>query len=418
MPLNVTPDALLSAPFNLQASELPPLTEVTVTAETTDIHGEVWRSWASFRTSDDGQLDLAHSPALDGSYQGTDPSGLIWSLRPRPALFPAFFEMPPGGYDLTLSLLIGEQEQDRATTRRLSRWPDLQVQDVRENGLYGQLFMPAPGRELRGACLCLGGSEGGLYDTVAALLASEGFVVLNLAYFGVPDSGLPADLINLPLEYFHDAIRWLRARPEVVGRRIGVTGASKGAEAALLTGSMFPEEVGAVAAIASGGLVFEGIDRTGQFPAGQRMSSWSLGGDPLPYIPYRADWQAFFAGPGPYNMTPIHREAVARASREEIGAATIPVERIAGPVLLVSGGEDQVWPATELSEVAQFQREQAGLPVQHLADPAAGHSLSLPGLPTYVSVPWTAMGGEEQANAHLQALAWQARVETLSAVWK
>lgn len=418
MSLNVTPDALLSMPFNIQASELPPLTEVTVTAETTDLRGEMWRSSASFRTRCDGQLDLARDPVLVGSYQGIDPSGLIWSLRPRHDLFPAFFEIPSGGYDLTLSLTMGDQEQARATTRRLSCWPDLQVEAVRENGLYGQLFTPASGRELRGACLCLGGSEGGLYGTVAALLASEGFVVLNLAYFGVPRSSLPADLINIPLEYFHDAIRWLRARPEVAGRRVGVTGASKGAEAALLIGSIYPADVGAVAAIASGGLIFEGIDRTGQFPAGQPMSSWAWGGNPLPYIPYRADWQTFFAGAGPYNMTPIHRKAVAQASREEIGAATIQVERIAGPVLLVSGGEDQVWPATELSQIAQFRREQAGLPVQHLIDPAAGHSLSLPGLPTYSSVPWTAMGGEDQANAHLQELAWQARVDTLSSVWK
>ena len=418
MPLNVTPDALLSAPFNLQASDLPPFTGVTVTAETTDLHGEVWRSSATFRTRGDGQLNLARSPAMAGSYRGIDPSGLIWSLRPRPDLFPAFFEMPPGGYDLTLSLTMGGQEQARATTRRLSHLQDLRVEDVRDNGLYGQLLAPASGRDLRGACLFLGGSEGGLYGTVAALLASEGLIVLNLAYFGVPHSTLPADLINIPLEYFHDALCWLRARPEVAGRRVSVTGASKGAEAALLIGSTFPSDVGAVAAIASSGLIFEGIDRTRQFPAGQPMSSWAWGGNPLPYIPYQTDWSAFYGGSGPYNMTPIHREAVARASREDIAVATIPVERIAGPVLLVSGGEDQVWPATELSQVAQLRREQAGLHVQHLTDPAAGHSLSLPGLPTYISVPWTAMGGEDQANAHLQKLAWQARVDTLGSVWE
>lgn len=418
MSLHVTPDALLSAPFSLQASDLPPLTEVTVHAETTDAHGERWCSSATFRTDREGELDLTRSPALSGSYQGTDPSGLIWSLRPRPDLFPAFFELPPGGYSLTLSLALGGQEHARATTRRLSRWPDLVVREVRDHGLHGRLFTPVPGQHLRGACLCLGGSEGGLDDTVAALLASEGFMVFNLAYFGVPDSGLPTNLINIPLEYFGEAVRWLRARPEVEGRRVGVTGASKGAEAALLIGSMFPQEVGAVAAIASGGLVFEGIDRTGRFPAGQPMSSWSLGGDPLSYIPYRADWPAFFAGPGPYAMTPIHRQAVARASREEVDAATIPAERIGGPVLLVSGGEDQIWHAAELSAVAQRRREQAGVPVQHLTHPAAGHSLSLPGLPTYVSVPWTPVGGEDHANAHLQARAWRARVETLGSVWQ
>ena len=35
-----------------------------------------------------------------------------------------------------------------------------------------------------------------------------------------------------------------------------------------------------------------------------------------------------------------------------MAAAEIPVERINGPVMLISGTDDQVWPATVLSEFA------------------------------------------------------------------
>ncbi len=415
MPMTVPHDDLISRRFFLRAWALPPKTEVTVGTAAPDRHGACWQAEATYRTTAAGALDLWAQPALTGRFRGVDPAGPVWSLRPRPDHTPAFFEAPEAGVTLTVRLSAGECVLEETTVRRLTHSPDLRETPVREDGLYGSLFSPAPGTDLRGACLCLGGSEGGLYSPVAALLASEGFLVLNLAYFGVPDSGLPENLINLPLEYFGQAAAWLRARPEVAGRRVGVTGASKGAEAALLVGATFPQDIGAVAAFAPSWLVFEGIDRAGTFPPGPPMSSWSFRGQPWPYLPYHTDWAAFFAA-GPQPMTPVHRRAARQASAAQIAAATIPAERVAGPVLLVSGGEDQVWHAAELAEVAQRRREAAGRPSRHLTHPHAGHHLSLPGLPTYIHGLWTP-GGEEQANAHLQFQAWEAQLKTLAAIW-
>ncbi|SEI93528.1 Acyl-CoA thioester hydrolase/BAAT N-terminal region [Deinococcus reticulitermitis] len=416
MSIFLSPTALVTAPFQVRADGLRPRTRVTLVAQTQDRSGEVWSSRAEFLTSESGTVDVERQAPVAGSYSGVDPGGLLWSLQPRADLFPAFFQWPDGGYDVTVQLVVDGEIRGEARTRRLARRPDLQATPVRDGGLYGTLFRPATG-ELRGACLRLGGSEGGLYDEEGALLASEGFLVFSLAYFGVPGSGLPEQLINIPLEYFGRALTLLQQQPEVGGRRVGVTGASKGAEAALLIGATYPQQVGAVAAIASGGLVFEGIDRTRTFPAGQPRSSWSVGGVPLPYLRYHTDWNELFSGPGPYSMTPAHRLAAERASADELAAATIPVERIAGPLLLVSGGDDQVWHAHELSLVAQRRRERAGLPVEHLSHPRAGHSLSLPGFPTYVRTPWTPMGGEDGVNAQLQNAAWTARTEVLGAVW-
>lgn len=417
MPIYAPTCDLISRPFWLTADALPGSVQILVKARTADVHGETWTSEATFETTPLGTLDLSQQAPCTGSYEGTDPQGLLWSLLPRAGLTPAFFEMADGGYEVELSCSHQGRVLETVTVRRLGRHPGLGVRAVRERGLYGQLFTPPTEVGVQGACLCLGGSEGGLHEAVAALLASEGLMVLNLAYFGVPGSGLPEGLVNIPLGYFGKALRWLRERPEVAGRQVGVTGASKGAEAALLIGATYPGEVGAVAAIASGGLVFEGIDRARNHPAGQPLSSWSLSGKPLPYIPYRTDWAAFFSGPGPYAMTPIHRQAVGQASPEEVAAATIEAERIAGPVLLVTGGQDAVWNATELSEIVVTRRERRGLPVRHLSHPQAGHGLSLPGLPTYVSFPWTPPGGERQANAHLQLAAWEARLDLLKSVW-
>jgi BAAT / Acyl-CoA thioester hydrolase C terminal/Acyl-CoA thioester hydrolase/BAAT N-terminal region len=407
------PDAeLLSTPFSLMVSGLPPGVEISLDTETQGSSGERWQAQATFLSSPEGRIDVAQMAPLTGSYSGTDAQGLIWSMRPHAERKEALFEPPTGGFTVTVRATQAGQVLAEARTVRQARCPGLHEEAVRGQGLYGVLFSPPPEVPLRGAVLSLGGSEGGLYGVGSALLASEGFVVLQLAYFAAP--GLPVSLINIPLEYFRAGLAYLRERPEVGGRRVGVTGVSKGAEAALLLGATYPDDIGAVAAIASSGVVFEGIDREGTHPPGVSMSSWSKGGAALPYLPYDTDWQAFFSGSPPFPLTPVHRRAMQGASPETLAAATIPAERVRGPVLLVTGGDDQVWNAYELSLSAQHRREEAGLPVTHLSHPRAGHNLSLPGLPTD-SFP--SMGGEAWADAQLQVRAWALKLETLASVW-
>ena len=59
-------------------------------------------------------------------------------------------------------------------------------------------------------------------------------------------------------------------------------------------------------------------------------------------------------------------------------AATIPVERIHGPVLLLSGEADNLWPSTMLSEmiVTRLRSHRFKYPVEHTAYPEAGHLIS------------------------------------------
>lgn len=54
---------------------------------------------------------------------------------------------------------------------------------------------------------------GGLSEPRACLLANKGFVVLALAYYGYQD--LPKNPKNLDLEYFEEAVTYLRSQPEV-----------------------------------------------------------------------------------------------------------------------------------------------------------------------------------------------------------
>src|SRR3989442_2157375 len=119
---------------------------------------------------------------------------------------------------------------------------DVERVDVREAGLVGH-FYAAVGASRRTGLLMLTGSGGGYPDDAAARdLARAGYPVLALAYFrdreGNPPELEQKQLRNVPLEYIFKALDWLEARPEVRADRVALMGESRGAELALMIGSL------------------------------------------------------------------------------------------------------------------------------------------------------------------------------------
>lgn len=259
---------------------------------------------------------------------------------------------------------------------------------VREDGLVGVLFRPA-GTGVRPGVLVLGGSEGGLPEGSAAALAEQGFVALALAYFG--NGLLPRELVEIPLEYFAGAIRLLRSRREVSPERIAVLGGSKGGELALLLGATYPEDVGAVVGYVPSSIVYQGISFEPWY-SGSR-SSWTLGGEPLPFVDgwFRpselVDWRTYPLPVWPFfGLLPLpnYPFSLVRSYERPLGedgaavsAATIPVERIRGPVMLISGAKDRMWPSARLSEMAieRLGRHEHPFYYEHLCYEDAGHMI-------------------------------------------
>jgi dienelactone hydrolase len=66
--------------------------------------------------------------------------------------------------------------------------------------------------------------------------------------------------------------------------------------------------------------------------------------------------------------------------------ATIPVERTRGPILLVSGTDDQMWPSSDLADIGlrRLQAHHHPFPYRHLKYDGAGHLISVPYAPTTV----------------------------------
>ena len=233
---------------------------------------------------------------------------------------------------------------------------------LREPGLAANVFRPSIEARYP-AVLLLGGSGGGFSscaETLADLLARRGLVVMHLAYFGV--EGLPADLERIPLEYLDNALTWLRLQPYVDPQRLGVAGGSKGGELALLYASMRPD-LRAVAALVPSGIVFQSTARG--FPD---SSSWSYHGRELPFVRYGKV-------ESPPNVAEYYRAGVRQATAQQLAAATIPVERIRGPILLLSAKADTLWPSSELAEgvVARLRGKAFGFAVEHVAYEDAGH---------------------------------------------
>lgn len=196
--------------------------------------------------------------------------------------------------------------------RRLIAGPGVQMTDERpaQVGFFGEFLRPSPGTAHAGVVI-FGGSEGGISVLrQAALFASHGYPTLALAYFHEP--GLPASLVNVPLEYFARAMTWLGHQPGVAAGGVVLYGISRGSEAALLAGIHYPQLVRSVIASVP--------DSTSlcSWPPGLGPA-WTLQGQPIPCS-----------------------EQLGVPNPTDNSAAVIPVERLSVPVLLDCGGADRV----------------------------------------------------------------------------
>ena len=77
----------------------------------------------------------------------------------------------------------------------------------------------------------------------------------------------------------------------------------------------------------------------------------------------------------------------------------IPVEEIAGEVLLSAGGDDRVWQAQWFSETIVARRRAAGRDTTYVLHPEAGHRVVLPGEDPAPDRPGFSRGGTAEADA-------------------
>lgn len=348
-------------------------------------------STANFTADSNGVVDLGSQAPDSGSYDGVDAMGLFWSRAPVGGEMAKGFERMSS--DPLTATLVAEAKDGGASIshsiRRVYLGPGVVSRELRENGLVGKMFEPAQPGPHR-AVLVVGGSNGGLAwsQEMAALLASHGYAALALAYFAA--EGLPPTLDRIPLEYFETALAWLSAQTSVVADSIGVVGVSRGGELALLLGATYPK-IRAVVAYAPSGILWPAYPESG-------YGAWTLNGHEIPCartLTYEQWDKALAAGEARSDSFDWYFIPLRDASYAD--RAAIRVERINGPVLMITGIDDKLWPSTELTEFAveRFKRQGFRHRVEHLAYASAGHSIAWPNGPTTMLKSRHPVSGEE-----------------------
>jgi dienelactone hydrolase len=197
---------------------------------------------------------------------------------------------------------------------------------------------------------------------------------------------------EIPIELFEGRVRRLASECD----RVIIVGLSFGAEAALLTATHIPE-VAAVVALSPSDVVWAGVT-----PEGRQTSHWSVGGSPIPFVPFADDWE-------PDTDPPIYRDLYLYSRQIDpsaVEAAAIPVERIPN-VIQVVGGQDLVWPAGLHAQAIADRRAEHGLATTTVVESEAGHRAILPGEPAITAGVRMQRGGSESADRRLGEAAWR-----------
>ncbi len=418
--------AVIDQPVRITILGLKPGEEVTLGGELQNYGGAVWQASATFQANSRGIVDLSELAPVAGSYDSVDPMGLFWSMtrveraEPDGEPTPQFAGVVQPGTPLLVTLRAEAEGRPTLsdTLERLFADSDVIRRPVHEEGLVGTLFVPS-GSVPRPALLVPHGGSCGPPEHLAALLATHGFVTLALQYCGA--EGLPESTASvISLEYFETAITWLQRREEVAADRVGVVGMSLGGLLGLLLGSRFPDIKAVVSVKGSGVNIFQ----------------FTYRGEPVPRLPrmrLAGTLRAAVISEQPAECRPggaeegwscIDNTSVSVTRRlfqglvdpGSLEQGVIPVERINGPVLLVSGFGDLAWPSTLYSEVAfkRLESHEFPFPFEHLAYPGAGHRLGAPNLPrTDDRIGSRLLGGNPKDAAAANVAYWPRMVEFL-----
>lgn len=417
-------DALIDVERQITVTGAQPGAQVEISA-TTVRQGVRWASYAIFEADAQGQVNVATQDPLEGStYDTADAMGLIWSQVPQVEGARQLFNQSV--FDAIVTNLSVSSAGQGATTTMTQRLAAEGVKRIEldEDGLVGTLFLPdGPGPHP--GIMVLNGSGGGINEPRAALYASHGYAALALGYFKTP--GRPDYISNTHLEYFLQAMQWLRAKVALKNDFLAVSGQSRGGELALLLGSTFRNEVSAVMAYVPSAFVHS-AQNAADPAVGREGPTWLLDGKPLRHIWENnryASWAPFDEGEPPYR----HELAMLTAleDKEAIEPARIRVENINGPVVLLSATDDGSWPSSLYCQmiVDRLKAHQFPHAVEWVDVQDAGHAILFPYVPTTqivyshpVSKRVSTGGGEPAANAKADRLSWRAVLNTLNSAVK
>lgn len=206
----------------------------------------------------------------------------------------------------------------------------------------------------------LGGSEGGnawaanYWKSTRDLFLEKGYAFLAIGYFGC--KGTPAILNQVAIDDVYKAIAEAKKNKQVNPAKVAVIGGSRGADLALLLGSYY-KDISCVVGMSSSHAVFPG--HTQEFTT----SCWTYGGKELPFIPVNEAAVPFLMkGDLRGTFTAMLKDSVAEQQ------SLIKVEKIHGPILLLSATNDEIIPAVSMGEkmISRLKNNSFIYPYEHV----------------------------------------------------
>jgi len=191
--------------------------------------------------------------------------------------------------------------------------------------------------------VAFGGAEGGIdwhrnhMKSKRDSLIQKGYAVLAIGYFNA--EGTPKNLDRISLDAISDTIMNIAKRNSKINEaKIALIGGSRGGELVLNLASRF-DHFNAVIAMSTSNVSFPAITWSAN------TSSWTYKGKEVAYVPAPLKTISPALKGDLYTAHKMMLE-----DKEAVKKAEIEVENINGAILILSGKNDDQWPASEMSE--------------------------------------------------------------------
>ncbi|MEX2784090.1 acyl-CoA thioester hydrolase/BAAT C-terminal domain-containing protein [Streptococcus sp. H49] len=269
-----------------------------------------------------------------------------------------------------------------------SEYEGVQIEHIKGDYLNGFHLRPSK-KTKKGVVVTFGGSEGspGYYEGVS--FALQGYEVLSLFSYGMPNQ--QPSLSKIPIDFFDEVLAYIE-KNVADPAPLTLYGASKGAELCLNLVNYY-SEIDHIILMAPSAYNFNGLDYE------NISSSWTYKGKELPYISTMhagfPEYIAFLFGMvsgAPTSYEPLYRTAI--ANTDKAADYEILQEAADADILIFAGGDDRMWPSASMAKVIKkTQGERAEL---HIYD-KAGHIFAEGG---YLASPYglIATGGSKKEN--------------------
>ncbi|WP_234117541.1 acyl-CoA thioesterase/bile acid-CoA:amino acid N-acyltransferase family protein [Clostridium hydrogenum] len=340
----------------------------------------IWEAYGIFITDNNGNIDLKNTAPIEGTYKTCNPMGLFYSMRIKrlnkctpPQKLHEVSENR--NYNVLFTVEVNNEVLTSQKHTRVFCDETIKSETIINKNLVARYFTSNK-IEKRPAIIVVSGSDGRIEkaQAISEIFAAKGYSALAVCYFGM--EGTSPCLNKIPLEIIKNAIDWLSMQDTVDKNRIAIYGRSKGGELVLLAASLF-KELNCVIANVPSCYIYEGLKNA--LPSHQ--SSWTYQNKELPFLKFSMFLLIKMAIKkllGQENiMSWMYKNLIKKGNTT---TAAIALEKINGPILMLSSASDNIWPSLLHCEIASKRLTEKNFKYnyKHCTYEKSGHMLTLP----------------------------------------